>query len=126
MAAILDWRMDQVRFDSDRSGKLAETFVFTELMAHIGARDDYRLFHYRDWEQRELDFLVERRSDGALLGLEVKASQSATRSHFKHLEWFRNNLAKDRPFQGCVLYTGNSALSFGDRLRAVPMSIFWS
>jgi predicted AAA+ superfamily ATPase len=126
MAAILDWRIDQVRFDSDRSGKLAETFVFTELMAQIDASDDYRLFHYRDWEQRELDFLVERRSDGALLGIEVKASQSATRDHFKHLEWFRDNLAKDRPFQGCVLYTGSSALSFGDRLRAIPMSIFWS
>jgi len=126
MAAILDWRMDQVRFDSDRSGKLAETFVFTELMAQIDASDDYRLFHYRDWEQRELDFLVERRSDGALLGIEVKASQSAMRGHFKHLEWFRDNLVKDRPFQGCVLYTGSSALSFGDRLKAIPMSIFWS
>jgi predicted AAA+ superfamily ATPase len=126
MGAILDWRMDQVRLDADRSGKLAETFVFTELMAHIDASDDYRLFHYRDWEQRELDFLVERRSDGALLGIEVKASQSATRDHFKHLEWFRDNLSEDRPFQGCVLYTGSSALSFGDRLKAIPISIFWS
>lgn len=126
MAAILDWRMDQVRLDSDRLGKLAETFVFAELMAQIDASDDYKLFHYRDWEQRELDFLVERRSDGALLGIEVKASQSATRKHFQHLDWFRDNLAKDRPFAGCVLYTGSSALSFGDRLRAIPMSIFWS
>lgn len=54
------------RFDSDRLGKLAETVVFAELMAEIDASDDCKLFHYRDWEQRELDVLVERRSDAAM------------------------------------------------------------
>ena len=37
--------MDQVRLDSDRSGKLIETFSFNEIMAQVDASDGrYELF----------------------------------------------------------------------------------
>ena len=54
------------------------------------------LYHYRDREQREIDFLIER-DDGALLGVEIKAAASAKKSDFKHLTWFRDNLVGKRP-----------------------------
>ena len=45
MASLLSWKMDQVRLDSDRSGKLIETFAFNEIMAQVDASDGrYELF----------------------------------------------------------------------------------
>lgn len=126
MSSILRWRIGQVELDSDRSGKLIETFIFNELAAQIDANPaQYELFHYRDREQREIDFLIER-DDHALLGIEVKAASVINPADFKHLKWFRDNLAKDRPFVGIVLYSGEYAGSMGDNLWAVPFGSLWA
>lgn len=125
MAAILRWRIAQVELDPDRSGKLIETFVFNELAAQVDSNNDqYELFHYRDREQREIDFLIER-DDHALLGIEVKAGSAISTSDFKHLKWFKENIAKDRPFVGIVLYSGEYSGSMGDNLWAVPFGCLW-
>ena len=48
MASLLGWKMELTRFDSERSGKLIETFAFNEIMAQVDAKDGrYKLFHYR-------------------------------------------------------------------------------
>ena len=76
MSSLLKWKMDQVRFDSGRSGKLIKTFAFNEIMVQIDAADGhYELFHYRDREKRKIDFLIER-EDNALLGVEIKAGSA--------------------------------------------------
>lgn len=125
MSSLLSWNIDQVRFDSDRLGKLMETFIFNELASQIDAsQGEYELYHYRDREQREIDFLIER-EDQAILGVEVKSSSSIHKSDFKHLEWFQKNLAKGRYFVGIVLYSGNRPLSFDQNLWAIPMSMLW-
>lgn len=125
MASILRWHIDQVEFDSDRSGKLIETFIFNELAAQIDANDgQYELLHYRDREKREIDFLIER-EDQALLGVEIKAGSAISTSDFKHLKWFKDNLAKKRPFIGIVLYAGNHAGKMGNNLWAVPFGSLW-
>ena len=126
MTAILKWRFDQIRFNGEINGKLIETFVFNQLAAILDAQeDDYALYHYRDREKREVDFVVED-PDGALLGIEVKAGSAVDKSMFKHLQWFARHMAKDKPFKGIVLYTGEHAVSFGDNLWAVPISCLWS
>lgn len=126
MASILRWRMAQVELDSDRSGKLIETFIFNELASQIDANNGrYELFHYRDREQREIDFLIER-DDQVLLGIEVKAGSAISAADFKHLKWFRDNIAKNRPFYGIVLYSGEFAGSMGDNLWAVPFGALWA
>jgi len=53
----------------------------------------YELLHYRDREQREIDFLIERK-DHALLGIEVKAGFVISTTAFKHLRRFKDNIAK--------------------------------
>jgi predicted AAA+ superfamily ATPase len=69
MTSMLGWKIDQVRLDSDRSGKLIATFAFNEIMAQIDAgHGRYELFHYRNMKKREIDFLKER-EDNALLGI---------------------------------------------------------
>jgi predicted AAA+ superfamily ATPase len=125
MSAILRYRFDQIELDADRSGKLIETFIFNELSALMDlSGGKYRLFHYRDREKREIDFLIER-DDKALLGIEIKAGSAIGEADFKHLKWFRDNIARDVPFIGVVLYTGLEAGSMGKQLHAMPMSALW-
>jgi len=126
MTSLLSWKMDQVRFDSERSGKLFETFAFNEIMAQVDAGDGrYELFHYRDREKREIDFLVER-EDNALLGIEIKAGSAVGKKDFNHMRWFQKNLAKSRTFIGIILYAGEFPASFGNNLWAVPFGALWS
>jgi len=122
MASVLRWRLDQVRLDGDLNGKLMETFVFNQLSSILDTQENtYTLYHYRDREKREVDFLIER-DDGPILGIEVKAGSVVTNDMFKHLKWFRNNIAPDQKFIGIVAYTGEQVVSFGESLWAVPIS----
>ena len=125
MASCLGWSQDKVRFDGELNGKLIETFVYAQLAALIDAQDeDYDLSHYRDREQREINFIVES-PDQALLGIEVKSGTNIDTDSFKHLKWFRDNIAKDRPFTGIVLYSGAQVLRFGPNMWAVPTCALW-
>ncbi|MBI3441788.1 MAG: ATP-binding protein [Proteobacteria bacterium] len=121
MAALLGWKPEQMQLDSDRAGKMFETFAYNQLAAQIDTHDNmYRLYHYRDREKREIDFLIER-EDQSLLGVEVKSGSTVRGGDFQHLRWFEANLTKKgKPFTGIVLYTGESVVPFGDNLWAVP------
>ena len=125
MAALLNWRTKDIELDPDKSGKIVETFVFTELAAQIDLSGDYSLYQYRDIDKREIDFIVED-ADGNLAGIEVKAGSGVGTNDFKHLAWFREHLAKGRQFVGIVLYAGSETLSFGNGMQAVPISVLWS
>lgn len=125
MASILRWRLEDIRLDGERHGKLLETLVFTQLAAQIDAQEeDYHLYHYRDRDKREIDFIVEN-ENGDLLGIEVKAGSSISHDHFKHLKWFKEHSAKDQAFTGIVLYTGEHIVPFGEQMWAVPMRVLW-
>jgi uncharacterized protein len=126
MASILRYPADANRLDADQTGKLFEVLVQTELQAIIDAGDGrFALNHYRDNEQREIDFLIED-DEGGLIGLEVKASQTVKGEDFKHLRWFHENLTGGRPFKGALLYTGGDLLSFGAGMMAVPIAWLWT
>ena len=129
MVSILNWQLDEgllgIKFDSDKLGKLIETFVFNELSAQIDANPgEYQLYQYRDKDKREIDFIVER-SDGSLIGIEVKSGSSINQQSFKHLKWFSKEKLKEKNFIGVVLYTGENILFFADNLIAIPISYFW-
>jgi predicted AAA+ superfamily ATPase len=125
MSSLLNWRFDQVRLDPDCSGKAIETFIFNEIAAQVECGGgQYELFHYRDRDQREIDFIVER-DDGALLGIEVKAGSALGKNDFKHLKWFKDHLAGPRPFVGISLYTGEHVVPFGENQWGIPMGKLW-
>jgi len=125
MASILGWKADHLRLNSDRLGKLFETFVYTELQAQVDAQDGaYELYHYRDNQKREIDFLI-KHEDGDVIGLEVKASTTVGKSDFKHLRWFDENQAKGHTFTGCVLYAGDQPVQFGENFLAIPFHMMW-
>lgn len=125
MAAMLNWRTKDIELDADKTGKIVETLVFTELAAQIDLSGEYSLYQYRDIDKREVDFIVED-ADGNLAGVEVKAGAGVGKNDFRHLEWFREHLTKGRRFVGIVLYSGSETLSFGNGMLAVPMSVLWS
>lgn len=125
VCSLLKWNIDEVMLNSDRSGKIIETFIYNELATHVDAHDGlYALYHYRDRTGHEVDFIVER-EDGQLLGIEVKAGSSVGIEDFKHLIWMRDHLAPDRFSVGIVLYTGEHILRFGESMWAVPFSDIW-
>lgn len=125
MSAILRWQFDKVCLDGEKNGKLIETFIFTELAAIIDSQEEeYQLFHYRDREQHEIDFIIENEG-GDILGIEVKAGSVVNSDSFKHLKWFKEKMAKKQKFIGVVFYTGENIVSFGEGLWAVPIDVMW-
>ena len=120
MATMLNWKVEEVNLDSDRAGKLVETWVYNQLAAQLDLEPDYTITQYRDKQKREIDFVITN-EDGAILGVEVKAGSNVGKNDFAHLKWFKENLIGDRPFTGIVVYTGETALPFGSDLYAVPV-----
>ena len=125
MTSLLNWHIQEVFLDSDRSGKIIETLVFNELKAHIDLNYGYSLYQYRDRLKREIDFIVEN-DCGALLGIEVKAGSAVSKDDAKHLAWFKKNLVAKKEFIGVVLYTGENVLPLGENITAVPIGAVWS
>ncbi len=125
MASLLGWNVARVQFNDDKSGKLMETFAFQELIAQIEhANGKYELKHYRDRQKREIDFIIER-EDETMIGVEIKSGTNIRATDFKHMKWFKENLAGDRPFTGIILYSGEHIASFGDSMLAVPFGALW-
>ena len=125
MASLLNWKREDLVLDPDRSGKLMETFVFSELAAQIDLDSDYSFYQYRDVKKRAIDFIVEKENEG-LLGIEVKAGRSVSKDDFAPQIWFRDNVIKDKQqFKPIVLYSGEDVLSFGDGRLALPIAALW-
>jgi predicted AAA+ superfamily ATPase len=125
MASLLGWHAQNVVLDADKTGKIIETFSFNQLQAQIGSNRGYSLRHYRDRENREIDFILEN-DQGTLVGIEVKAGSVISKNDFRHMVWFRHHIVPDKDFTGVVLYTGENTLSFGPDLYAVPLAVLWA
>jgi predicted AAA+ superfamily ATPase len=127
MASVLNWSKNDVLLDSDRSGKLFETFVFQELAAQVDVNKyDYSLYQYRDHKKHEIDFIVEN-ADKSLIGIEVKASHSVSKSDFSPQIWFRDNIIKGgKSYTGYVMYAGENVLRFSEDMIAIPVASLWN
>jgi hypothetical protein len=63
-------------------------------------------------------------SGADVVGIEVKASSTPRADDFRGLRHLRERLGDDF-IAGLVLHTGQHTLSFGPKLRAVPISALW-
>lgn len=101
-------------------GPLLETFVLSELLKQAGwLNDPPRLSYYRTRDGTEVDAVLER-DDGALVAVEVKAAATATRADFKGLQQLAAACG-DSLRLGVLLYDGDVAVPFGERLWAAPV-----
>ena len=104
-------------------GQLFETFVATEVLPHLEtATTRTQLFHARGGDGKEVDLVLERH--GAVVGLEVKSSESVSRADARGLLWLRDALGDAFRF-GAVLYAGAWPFDLDDRIWALPISTLW-
>lgn len=111
--------------DQTSLGALFETYVYTELLKCLPLqRDEWRLFHWRDRKGKEIDVVAQ--NGNLVVGFEMKASSTISADDFKNFAAFKNGPAAKWDFIGLVIYMGDQVLVFGDRLFAIPVSIFSS
>jgi predicted AAA+ superfamily ATPase len=105
-------------------GGLVENFVFCELLKHATwSEEDVNFYHFRDTARHELDLVIER-SDGKVVGVEVKASMTVKPEDFSGLSIFAD-YAKDKFLHGVLFYSGDKVLPFriqNTTYHAVPIS----
>jgi predicted AAA+ superfamily ATPase len=105
-------------------GPLLESFVQMELARQSSwCETRVDLFHYRTKDKVEVDVVLENRQ-GKVVGIEVKAASTVGQDDFSGLRHLAQRLGDDF-IVGLVLYTGQQTLSFGPRLRAMPVSAIW-
>jgi len=118
-------------FDADKQkhetmlwGRVLENFVLLELLKQASwSRQLLSLYHFRTTSGQEVDFIIER-SDGTLIGVEVKASADINISAFKHLKVLAEETGK-RFLRGIVFYTGKEPIPFAKNLLALPVDVLW-
>ena len=104
-------------------GAVVETWVLSELLKHVAfTQEGLTLWHYRTQTHIEVDFILENRA-GHICGIEVKASTTVDSKDFKGLRHLQDT--EPAIFQrGIVLYAGRELVPFGDKLWAVPLSVW--
>jgi predicted AAA+ superfamily ATPase len=115
----------RVKVDRSAFGALLESFVFGEVMKLL-SWSDLRLapFHFRDQDGHEVDIVLER-EDGAIAGIEVKASATVLSGDFAGLRKLADAAGKRFAF-GVVLYDTDTIVPFGEQLAAAPISCLWN
>lgn len=92
-------------------GGLVENFVYCELMKHATWSDEeVNFYHFRDTSRHELDLVIER-SDGAIIGVEIKASMTIKPEDFSGLTAFAE-YAGEKFHRGVLFYSGDKVLPF--------------
>jgi hypothetical protein len=77
----------------------------------------------RTRDKVEVDAVLES-ADGCVVGIEVKAGSTVRTEDLVGLRHLANRLGS-RFAAGYLLYPGQQALPFGDRLRALPIGALW-
>jgi predicted AAA+ superfamily ATPase len=114
-----------LRPGSPAYGGLLEGFVLMELARQLTwSRTQADLYHYRTRTGVEVDAVLESRQ-GKVVGIEVKASSTVRSEDFRGLRHLAERLGDDFVV-GIVLYTGPQALSFGPKMRLLPVSALWT
>ncbi len=123
--ALLGVDADALAVDRTLLGQLLETFVFQELRRQASWHDAAcTFFHYRDKDKVEVDIVIERGTQ-AVAGVEVKAGATVNEKDFRGLRKLRAATGS-RFAGGVVVYDGETCVSFGDGLYAVPLRLLWA
>lgn len=106
-------------------GHLLETFVVGEVRKMISWMDSSHVVGYwRDREGYEVDLVVERSEDEAVIALEVKAASRVGPGDWKGLRRLRDRLGP-RFHVGMVMYTGEMPYRLDERIYAMPIDKLW-
>lgn len=105
-------------------GPLLESFVTMELRKQLSWNEDgTTLWHFRDRDGIEVDFILER-PDGSVVGIEVKASSTVTARDTKGLRFLRDRLG-NRFVAGVILSFTPEPTPLGEKITALPLDALW-
>ncbi|MCP5048260.1 MAG: ATP-binding protein [bacterium] len=105
-------------FTSEYWGGLLEQWVGLTILKFIKINGiKAKLYYYRDYNGREVDWVMEYRNKW--LPIEVKWSERVRTSAAKHIYHFLNQFPH-KAEQGYVVFTGGNAARIGDHVTAVP------
>jgi predicted AAA+ superfamily ATPase len=107
-------------------GSLVETFVYSELIKHASySQERVKIYHYRDQNKKEVDFVIESRS-GDIVAIEIKSGSNLKKEHFKGLIDLAKR-SKNKSFKGVMLYSGDKILPYKideHQFWAIPLKMF--
>lgn len=107
-----------------RAGQLLETLVAAELRKQsTWSEQPFDLLHFRQRNGSEVDIVLET-PDRRVAGIEVKASSTVDPRDFRGLHQLAD-MAGPGFTLGAVLHTGKTALRFGPKMWALPLSALW-
>lgn len=110
---------------NEHLGNLVETFVYTELIKHQSyANEDIEIYHFRDTQRKEVDFVLES-SSGDIVAIEIKSGSNIKNEHFKGVLSLAK-IMKDKNFKGIVFYGGDKVLPYkieDYQFWAIPLKV---
>lgn len=125
LANVLGMDAARLAAQPELAGPLLETFVVDELFRQQSFSETRcTLSHFSTRSAGEVDIVVEG-PGGAIVGIEVKAADTATTADARGLLTLRDE-AGERFVRGLVLYTGEHWLSLGDKIEAAPIASLWA
>ena len=124
LGTVLNVNGNQLNLHQTNFGMIAESFVYTEVLKLVAASENkYEPYFFRGANNKEVDIVLER-SDGKIVGLEVKSSASVSPRDFSGLRELAK-IAGSRFKYGVVLYNGTRIRSVEDNLISAPISSLW-
>lgn len=124
VAAALGLNRERLEEEPQLAGPLLENFVLLEIRKQVTWSETRpELFHYRTQTGQEVDLLLED-ARGRLVGIEVKAGFTVQERDVRTLLGLAETLGK-RFLRGVVLYTGERAVPFSEKVMALPMAALW-
>ncbi len=124
LSFLLDLRIDKAISDYRFIGSILENFIFNELQKQLTWNSmRIKLYHFRTVTGIEVDIILENQA-GALVGIEIKNSETVTAHDFKGLQYLQAETGESF-MKGIVLYNGSQVVPFGKDLYALPISFLW-
>ena len=106
-------------------GHLLETFVVGEVRKALSwLGEPFQVGYWRDRGGSEVDLVVERLDDRAVVAMEVKSASRISTDDWKGLRRLRGELGS-RFHAGMVLYTGEMPYQLDERIYGVPIDKLW-
>lgn len=106
-------------------GNLMETFVVGEMRKMISWMDGAcEVGYWRNRRGDEVDLVVERPDEGAVIGVEVKSSTKVSPDDWRGLRQLRDELGP-RFRAGLVMNMGDMPRRLDDRIYAAPIDKLW-
>jgi len=115
---LCSWSTPEALRDGAQGGGMLETYAFAEILKsywHNG--DNPNIYFYRDTDQKEIDFVIERNM--TLYPMEVKKTANPDATDFKQFKTL--SVFKKKIGTGAVICLYKRTISIGENIISVPV-----